>query len=44
MNIVRGVTMGLVLAGMADESYSSLAGAPLVLTGMSTQFLQPPRT
>ncbi len=44
MSIVCGVTLSLALAGMADESYSSLAGAPFVLTGMSTQFLQPPRT
>ena len=27
-----------------DESYSSLAGAPFVLTGMKAQWLQPPRT
>jgi iron complex outermembrane receptor protein len=27
-----------------DESYSTLAGAPFVLTGMTAQFLQAPRT
>ncbi|MCB1691084.1 MAG: TonB-dependent receptor [Halioglobus sp.] len=27
-----------------DESYSSLAASPFVLTGMRAQFLQPPRT
>jgi iron complex outermembrane receptor protein len=29
---------------VTDESYSTLAGAPFVLTGMTAQWLQPPRT
>ena len=29
---------------VTDESYSSLAGAPFLLTGMTAQWLQPPRT
>ncbi|MBP6682899.1 MAG: TonB-dependent receptor [Halioglobus sp.] len=29
---------------ITDESYSTLAAAPFLLTGMTAQFLQPPRT
>jgi iron complex outermembrane receptor protein len=34
----------LWVRNVTDESYSSLAAAPFLLTGMTAQFLQPPRT
>jgi len=34
----------LWVRNVTDESYSSLAAAPFVLTGMTAQWLQPPRT
>ena len=34
----------LWMRNVTDESYSSLAAAPFVLTGMTAQWLQPPRT